>query len=542
MDQSRLNERLKHFLSKPEVKVCAIKGPWGAGKTYQWDQFLLSHDNLPFRAYSYVSLFGIKSIDSLRSKVFASSEFYGKSNSDGFNAPGLRDTIWGFISRSKIPYLGSLESASKIIEERVVKNYLICFDDIERLDRDLGASALLGFISELKEQKKCKVLLIYNDERLESNIAKVIDEYREKVIDVEVRYTPSIDYNLNIAWESDNVPVHIAEVFHKLDLNNIRVMRKVKDAVEYFDSWISDTSHPALKKRFEGNIAKLVCLSASFFNWEDMKFIMSTGYGMLFCAKDDGDKATLKERYKPVELVSYHRADFDQIIIDFIKNGFVEQHHYRELLDNLTAVERRDEVGNRYREVFSGLHHGFTTTHTEFVKNITTFVRDNKDELSIADIQSCVWILEKLGEDSSEFEEILLRKAREYAAGVERLEIYDIAPSGLPANVVQVMQEAFAEKEMKTPLAVALESLTRSGGWNPSELIRLANFTSEQYYDWIITESKLDPCRIIETFRERFSADKENGGADIWKRMDEALGRISEISELNKVKVERIRN
>jgi hypothetical protein len=46
-----------------------------------------------------------------------------------------------------------------------VKNYLICFDDLERKGKHLRLVDVLGLASMLKERRNCKVVLILNEAR-----------------------------------------------------------------------------------------------------------------------------------------------------------------------------------------------------------------------------------------------------------------------------------------------------------------------------------------------------------------------------------------
>ncbi|HIB8570988.1 TPA: P-loop NTPase fold protein, partial [Klebsiella pneumoniae] len=60
-----IKEQLSDFISSTEPEVMAIQGEWGIGKTYTWNTFLKDNkDKVAFNRYSYVSLFGINSLDS----------------------------------------------------------------------------------------------------------------------------------------------------------------------------------------------------------------------------------------------------------------------------------------------------------------------------------------------------------------------------------------------------------------------------------------------------------------------------------------------
>ncbi|XCN84571.1 P-loop NTPase fold protein [Klebsiella pneumoniae] len=65
-----IKEQLSDFISSTEPEVMAIQGEWGIGKTYTWNTFLKDNkDKVAFNRYSYVSLFGINSLDSLKYSI-----------------------------------------------------------------------------------------------------------------------------------------------------------------------------------------------------------------------------------------------------------------------------------------------------------------------------------------------------------------------------------------------------------------------------------------------------------------------------------------
>lgn len=78
------------------------------------------------------------------------------------------------------------------------KKTIICVDDIERRGRQLSIRELLGQIALLKEQKKCKVVLILNDEALEDDETE-FNMYYEKVVDVSLSFAPTAEECVVIA-------------------------------------------------------------------------------------------------------------------------------------------------------------------------------------------------------------------------------------------------------------------------------------------------------------------------------------------------------
>ncbi|MCB1659153.1 MAG: hypothetical protein KDI39_13090, partial [Pseudomonadales bacterium] len=86
------------FLKNKNLKVLAITGDWGVGKTHFWKNEILN--NIPIEDkkdyYSYVSLFNIETINDLKIKLYYESKPMLKEDS---NIPQLSytDTVYKSI-------------------------------------------------------------------------------------------------------------------------------------------------------------------------------------------------------------------------------------------------------------------------------------------------------------------------------------------------------------------------------------------------------------------------------------------------------------
>ena len=62
MSLEDIKRSIKHFLSTDKPEVMCLRGKWGVGKTYLWDECLKEskvEGLLTANDYSYVSLFGM---------------------------------------------------------------------------------------------------------------------------------------------------------------------------------------------------------------------------------------------------------------------------------------------------------------------------------------------------------------------------------------------------------------------------------------------------------------------------------------------------
>ncbi|NJM08464.1 DEAD/DEAH box helicase family protein [Candidatus Gracilibacteria bacterium] len=73
----------------------------------------------------------------------------------------------------------------------VLRDTLICIDDLERKGGDLELKDVIGLASSLKEQRQCKVVFIVNDGSLSTEEQESYQRHGEKVVDFEFKFAPT---------------------------------------------------------------------------------------------------------------------------------------------------------------------------------------------------------------------------------------------------------------------------------------------------------------------------------------------------------------
>ena len=73
MSRDIIEHNIGNFLELESSEILAVYGGWGVGKTYIWNEVIKSkYTRIPscYKSYSYVSLFGINSLESLKTSIF----------------------------------------------------------------------------------------------------------------------------------------------------------------------------------------------------------------------------------------------------------------------------------------------------------------------------------------------------------------------------------------------------------------------------------------------------------------------------------------
>jgi hypothetical protein len=156
-------KELGRFLVDGKPEVICVKGRWGVGKTYAWKKALqeaAAGGKMVLSTYSYVSLFGVTTLEQLKYSIFE-NRTSGKAIATGAN---LESVSVGFSDIIKTVGPKALEAlGGKTLAEMaqsstflMVRDQIICIDDIERKGKDLRAIDILGLVSMLAEQRNCK--------------------------------------------------------------------------------------------------------------------------------------------------------------------------------------------------------------------------------------------------------------------------------------------------------------------------------------------------------------------------------------------------
>lgn len=203
INRNECKKKIEEIFKKNKDKpiAIAINGKWGVGKSYFW-----KNEMTPFLKKElditpiYTSIFGKKDENEIIKDLV--SQFLIIKNKNA-------DTIKNFIEGT-FKLFGKntdMDLLFKFFKKEHMKNTIVCIDDFERLSDKIPVQDILGLICELKENKECSVVVIYNEDELfkndnfnqENNKNKsettkekmIFEKYKEKVFDFQIKFAPS---------------------------------------------------------------------------------------------------------------------------------------------------------------------------------------------------------------------------------------------------------------------------------------------------------------------------------------------------------------
>lgn len=213
-------EELVNIITERPINV-SISGAWGVGKTFLWREVEKKYKEETGDKILYMSLYNVSSIDDLYTKISVNSATHN------FKKDGFEKTKDLLSNLSDIFKSDKVKSTLKHVTSGFIDEKVICFDDIERASSEFDAGAFLSFISHLKEDRGCTVILILNEDQIKD--LEEFNQHREKCIDYEVYYRPSTKENLDKVFNTEDPEYSIiTKVFTELKISNIRLFQRVK--------------------------------------------------------------------------------------------------------------------------------------------------------------------------------------------------------------------------------------------------------------------------------------------------------------------------
>lgn len=226
----------EYFTSKKPAAI-VLQGRWGVGKTHFWQQEIVpALFKKPWKVrYSYLSLFGINSLPELKiALAVATRELDHERRKEKRKASKWvgwfwRSRAWLSDALGLVPNIGpELSKLHDKISFYLLRDRIICFDDIERHSLGLDLKDFLGLVTYLVDIRNCQVVVILNSGQLGTD-QSTWNDHREKVFEGELTYAPSQDKTIALGLKEFPVAAwHEAmrQSWVKLGVVNIRLVRR----------------------------------------------------------------------------------------------------------------------------------------------------------------------------------------------------------------------------------------------------------------------------------------------------------------------------
>lgn len=551
MSFDMVKKEIFRFLKSDDPEALVLKGAWGVGKTYTWKKLLKEAQNagdVKLNKYSYVSLFGINSLDSFKFAIFQqqistkligtepSLETFKKSTASLLTSLGKR---WAHLLQG-IPFAKNLTPALDSIAFFSLSKTLICVDDFERKGNDLSSKDALGLLSALKEQKKCKIVLVLNDSSFEEDSLKEYVRYKEKVVDIELYFNPSSAECVDITLENDDlITEKLREYVILLNINNIRIIKKIERLAVIIGSALS---------RYENEVIYQALQSLVLFTWSyyvkgeqvpSPDFIKHIGNRMT--GLDDKEVSDQEKLWQSIlSEYNYQATDeFDLVIANAVETGYVDEKALNENAQKINARVIAAKSSSSFEEAWHKYHDSFSNNDEEVLHGIYESFMKNTKHITPLNLNGTVRLFRDLNrnEQADEMIEHYI-KVRKDESVLFNLERYAFGADINDKTIVDRFRKINKETRKRKTLQEVLEAIAGRDSWGGEDVKVMANATVDEYFDLFKSvrgrhlSSWVNTCLKFGRFTNASEQDKL-----IAAKATEALERIAKESDLNALRV-----
>lgn len=560
MRLNKIEEKLYDLLIKENKEVViSISGEWGIGKTYFWNNFIKNYKEkeLKYKQIAYVSLFGINSLNDIRTSILLQV------------SPTKKKLSW--VDKKIITPLKNVKSSLKLDDLSMsfgfdalgsiftlltsgdFENVIVCFDDFERISSNINLKDVLGLISELKEQKKCKVVMILNEKELgkltdieKKPYSEIFSLYKEKIIDYDFVFEPTLEENIKIATEKSGFRFKQETILRNLqnfNIKNIRVLEQIFRKLKKFEFIIDESYHDNVLNDFL-NTAFIV-----------LEFITKDGkkvedylkekkkYDVSSMSDDEFKEYFSQQNYKE-NIFSSIDDLIENIILEFLEKDTIDSKKLIEILneknDHTNWYEIQSDINQKWRKVYTDFNYSRET----FAKEINQIFEDNKENIhNIVNFEQLFVYLEFIKnipfEINKDTEELMIKNY------IDKYDSFDNEIEKFVNKNYQSLNSYLKEKRDKKLIEdITLDSVNLTlkkvkQGFSREDEYILDNISSKKYKSFILESSSFSE-NIISFLFSRYNSDNNFKQAIV--NIKEALDELKNENEDYAFKVEKIYN
>lgn len=544
--------QIERFLNSDLPEVMAIKGAWGVGKTYTWNKLLKDaneNKKINYKKYSYISLFGINSLESLKYSVFEqtiNTNLIGKSpNLETFKTNA--DTLITSLGKKSfqyfqwVPWVKNFVPAIQSASFLSINKTIICIDDFERKSEKISLRDVLGLVLLLKEQRDCKIVLIFNDGKMGEENAEEYRRFREKVIDFEIEFRPTPKDCITIALpDNDALTPKLGELIEKLGISNIRIIKKIERVAKIINPLLTQYEKEVLDQALHTLCLYAYCFYSSDKSVPNYEYLLKLKYTFSGFGGKKKQSDEEKEWNSFLREYGYFYADeFDLRIAEAVEKGYVHEEGL-----HLEAKKLNDQtIASKSESSFSAAwrlyHDTFADNKPELIRRLYESFEINAKYISRVNLNGTVRLFRNLDENDLATQVIdLYIEAHKDNPLVFNLKDYsfsdEITDDEIKIRFGKLTDEAKEERTVRD----VLSKIVGKNGWNGEDEKILANASIDEFFEVFKNEegehlgSYVDECLRFGRLSNASEQQK--------KIADNAINALRKIAKENPLNTRRV--
>lgn len=489
-----IQDRLIELLNSTQSFGIALNGKWGVGKTFFWNQLI--EEKFSAKKTAYISLFGVETIQQIKNDLLL--QIYTQN---GF-VKKIKDKVGSF----KL-YGMDISLALSWFEKKDFENVIVCFDDFERISDKLKLKDVLGLISELKEQKKCTVVLILNKKELKD---EDLSKYKDKIVDYDFNYEPTVVESFSLIKDNlKSFKQYPLEYFQRHEINNIRIMKRVINALNdyvYFENLVKDYKN--IEEELVENILEISTINALDLSVDFEKLSKYSNpytqdeYGQP--SKDEPKNENYEKLLKYINFGNsdyFYMSDITYNVIDYIKNSIIDKASLQQSINERIKKQKYSSIEEQIRKCTHKARYDLNYSYNQYTKDLFNILESNQNNITeIINADNFLFYIHQL----QEFDSVNIEKYQAFAIDILKkyLDIElekDRHPSWIKQTIYNIknfdtaLDEHFKNFEMsaKNEKISSLESVQnlmlnpiRNSSWGeePDLLAQVNENDLEQYF------------------------------------------------------------
>ena len=344
---------------------------------------------------AHISLYGITNVREFHRQILCGLHPILKNKWVGFVEYGI-DKI------SQRVGLGGNSLDSKLLETNL-NEYVMVFDDLERLSPELSVIDVMGWINSYTESQKCKVIIVCNEDAVKDQAElrgdsryKEYLKYKEKTIRYTYAYESDEDkvYNALIANKKNETKAfyekyksEVLELFKQGGEKNLRTLIFILDC-------LYRVCQPAIEREADDEIIKKLIITfvvlamenkkgatreqlntivQEEFDWSKMRLDFSEpGPEVMGNNNDDHKEETTKERIWKSSMDSSYISQMYRMpeLIEFIVTGVLNTDELKESIER-QVIESQKQQETQEGKLLKELQHYENINDEEFLGKIS---------------------------------------------------------------------------------------------------------------------------------------------------------------------------
>jgi len=521
--KDKITEKIINLSKGNKPFVASINGVWGCGKTHYWINDIAKKLKKNKITPIYISLFGKESVVEIETEFSLQVIKYIGNNVLSDEGKALRSGLFKKVRMG-------LSSILSFLEPEDLSNVIVCFDDFERLSEKIAYRDFIGLLSELKEQKKCKVVLILNSNAINDLDKKRMEEvntYLEKAVDYEFSYVPSTDDLFEVVnSEIIYMREHLREFMSEVSILNLRTIQKIVCALNDF-SFIKDHNYdPRLVERFVFQLMEIAYIYIEHRTFESQYDLTYMGDRALGSLSDDQFKETEKKHNE--WKVSFASKKTSRFVSGYDESRVLVQDYLQTSIPNVDATKDYFDRKSKILEIedmyasFDDCHNrhrfDFNYSTNDYVENIDNLLDSNRGLLK-SSVNTLIYntnILYEYGDEPESYHKRAIGILKEWLSDVaadftdkyydsEDLDLVKKFDSELTEFYENVRDKILEDKKTRlNDISMCLKRVNRESNWSTADIELLSKLTHSEVIDYsrISSEFTENAFRFIYKMKE----------------------------------------